>query len=339
MKRVWILDESSQGHVVQSRGLVRELAKVMDLQVFEVPARLNTRSGFARSIVKRLLRRWHWNWLFHATHSVGSLPAGKPDLLISSGPRSMLALEQLSETLGCPAVFVQGTVDVPEGMFTAVMRPFEGVRRKDFIFIPLLFTEITPDSVEAARNSFLAENPIRPKGAVNTLLIGASSAKIRFSEDDWKGIARMVNDLWKRDGRQWLITTSGRTGSALEDLLRKEIEPDAILDAVWYSKAPRKVTKAFLGLADRVFVTMDSLTMLTEAVASGRPTCALCPAGQTEDRSNTHLQYSLDLAANGFISQIRLGCGTEFPPTAPMPPPVDYSSAIRELTNRLQWNA
>ena len=339
MKRVWILDEGSQGHVVQSRGLVRELAKVVDLQVTEVPARLVIPSGLVRPLVKRLLHRWHWNWLFHATHSVGTHPVGKPDLLISSGPRSMLALEHLSNAFGCPAVFVQGTVEIPENTFTAVMRPFEGRHREDFIFIPLLFTDITPESADAAGNSYLAENRIRPQGSVNTLLIGASSAKIRFSQDDWKGIVRMVNDLWKRDGSQWLITTSGRTGRELEDVLRNGIEPDAILEAVWYSHAPRKVTKAFLGLADRVFVTVDSLTMLTEAVASGRPTCALCPAALSGKRTNTHLQYTLDLAANGFISRIQPGSETEPPPMPPAPPPVDYSDAIRSLVTRLKWNA
>lgn len=339
MKRVWILDEGSQGHVVQSRGLVRELGKVVDLQVSEVPARLVIPSGFVRPLVKRLLHRWHWNWLFHVTHSVGAIPAGKPDLLISSGPRSMLALEHLSKTFGCPAVFVQGTVEVPEHTFTAVMRPFEGQRRDDFIFIPLLFTEMTPELANAAGNDFLTDHPLQPKGPVYTLLIGASSAKIRFSQDDWMGIVRMVNGLWKRDGCQWLITTSGRTGRELEEVLRNGIEPAAILDAVWYSYAPRKVTKAYLGLADRVFVTLDSLTMLTEAVASGCPTCALCPAGLPEERSNSHLHYTLDLAANGFISRIQPGCEMVPPSMSSAPPPVDYSGAIRELITRLQWNA
>ncbi|HEX7262189.1 MAG TPA: ELM1/GtrOC1 family putative glycosyltransferase [Luteolibacter sp.] len=338
MKRVWILCEGSQGHVVQSRGLARELAKVVNLQVDEIPARLVVPSGFVRPLVKRLLHRWHWDWLFRITHSVGTIPVGKPDLLIASGPRAMLALEHLSQTFGCPAVFVQGTVEVPENTFTAVMRPFEGQTRGDFIFIPLLFTDITPELVDAAANDFLTENSILPKGPVNTLLIGASSAKIRFSQDDWIGIIRMVNDLWKRDGSQWLIATSSRTGRELEELLRNGIDPAAILEAVWYSHAPRKATKAFLGLADRVFVTLDSLTMLTEAVASGRPTCALCPAGLSEERSNTHLQYTLGLAANGFISRTQPGRETEPPP---MPPaaPVDYSGAIRELIARLQWNA
>lgn len=339
MKRVWILSEGSQGHVVQSRGLVRELAKMVDLQIVEIPARLVIPSGFVRPLVKRLLHRWHWNWLFRASHSVGAIPDDKPDLLISSGPRSMLALEHLSHTFGCPAVFVQGTVEVPENTFTAVMRPFEGQLREDFIFIPLLFTEITPELADAAGNDFLTKNQLLPKGPVNTLLIGASSAKITFSRDDWMGIVRMVNGLWKRDGSQWLITTSGRTGHEIEELLRNGIEPDAILDAVWYSQAPRKVINAFLGLADRVFVTLDSLTMLTEAVASGRPTCALCPTGLPEERSNTHLQYTLDLAANGFISLIQPGSEMEPPSLSSAPPSIDYSGAIRELITRLQWNA
>jgi mitochondrial fission protein ELM1 len=38
------------------------------------------------------------------------------------------------------------------------------------------------------------------------------------------------------------------------------------------------VTAAYLGAAERVFVTQDSLTMLSEAIASGRPVVALAPA-------------------------------------------------------------
>ncbi len=340
MKHIWILDEGSQGHVVQSRGLVRELAKVVDLKVSEIPARLAVEQGIARSVVKKLLRRWHWDRLFHATHALGPIPDEKPDLILSSGPRSMLALEHLSRKYQCPSVFVQGTVVVPENLFTAVMRPFEGVHRSDFIFIPLLFTAITPEVVERARNEYLAEKTSRPSGPLNALFIGASSAKIRFSNDDWLSVIRMVNEAWKRDRRKWLITTSYRTGPELEGLLANGIDPQAIHDAVWYHQAPRKVTRVFLGMADRVFVTMDSLTMLTEAVASGRPTCALCPAGFTGDDSNTHLRYALDLVSNGFVSLMKTDGEAVVPEGAgPVPPVIDYSKAVDELITRLEWKA
>jgi mitochondrial fission protein ELM1 len=337
MKHVWILDEGSQGHLVQSRGLVRELSKQVPLAVVEVPITCALPRRLSRSLVKRLLRVFRRRWMFRLLHPRMELPGGKPDLIISSGPHSLAALEFLSKNHGCPGVFVQGTLSVPEGTVTAIMRPFEGEHRADYIFIPLLFTEITPQVVEQAGNDFLAQNAVRPRGPINTLFIGNSSAKIRFSHEDWAGIARFVNDLWKRDGSQWLVSTSYRTGGALEDIFRETIEPDAMLDAVWYSTAPRKVTKPFLGLADRVFVTMDSLTMLTEAVASGRQVFALCPAAMNDDSSNTHLRYVRELAEKGLVTLIRPGRDAVPPPGPRMNPQIDYSDAIHQLLVKLEW--
>lgn len=338
-KRVWILDEGSQGHLVQSRGLLRELAKVAPLDVSEVRVLPALSSKLWRSLAKRLLRFHPRAWLFRSLHPAMRLPDTRPELIVSSGPHSLAALECLARLHGCSSVFVQGTIYVPEGAVTVIMRPFEGSLRDDFIFIPLLFTEITPEVVDAAKAQFLSENPIRSKGPVHTLFIGNSSAKIRFTPEDWDAIIRFVNALWKSDGCQWLITTSYRTGRELEDRFRRGIEPNAILDAVWYSHTPLKVTKPFLGLADRVFVTMDSLTMLTEAVASGRSTCALCPAQISEDPSNTHLRYVRDLAENGLITRIRPGLDPFPPPGRPAPPEIDYSDAIQQLVTRIRWNA
>lgn len=337
MKHVWILDEGSQGHLVQSRGLVRELSRQVPLDVVEVPVACALPRRLSRSLVKRLLRWFRHRWMFRLLHPRMELPCGKPDLIISSGPHSLAALEFLSKHHGCPGVFVQGTLSVPEGAVTAIMRPFEGEHRADYIFIPLLFTEITPQVVEQAGNDFLTQNAIRPRGPLNTLFIGNSSAKIRFSHEDWEEIARFVNDLWKRDGSQWLVSTSYRTGGALEAIFREIIEPDAMLDAVWYSTAPRKVTKPFLGLADRVFVTMDSLTMLTEAVASGRQVFALCPADMKDDSSNTHLRYVRELAEKGLVTLIRPGRDAVPPPGPRVDPRIDYSDAVRQLLAKLDW--
>lgn len=338
-KRVWIIDEGSQGHLVQSRGMVRELAKAVPVEVSEIRIHPVLPSRWGRSLAKRLLRSHPHEWLFRRLYPKVGLCETRPDLIVSSGPHSLTALEFLAKHHGCPSVFLQGTLHVPEGAVTAIMRPFEGQHRADYIFIPLLFTEITPELVEAEGKRFLAENGIRPAGSVNALFIGNSSAKIRFSMDDWDAIIRFVNNLWKSTGSQWLITTSYRTGRDLEDRLRRGIEPDAILSAVWYSRVPSKVTKPFLGIADRVFVTMDSLTMLTEAVASGRPACALCPAELKEESPNTHLRYIRDLADKGLISRLRPDLDP-FPPSGRNTvPEINYADAIEQLLTRIRWNA
>lgn len=334
---VWILDEGSQGHVVQSRGLLKELSKAISLNVVEVPIRSILPRRFSRSLAKRLLRRSPSPWMFHLLYPSAKLPQKTPDLIVSSGPHSLAALEYFTKLYRCPSVFVQGTISVPKGAVSVIMRPFEGEHRDDFIFIPLLFTEITPDAVRQAGKEFLARTALRPNGPVNTLMIGSSSAKIAFSKADWESIVQFVNALWKRDGSQWLITTSHRTGREIETLLKRGILPEAILDVVWYSEAPRKVIKSYLGVSERIFVTMDSLTMLTEAVASGRPTYALCPAEAAGEKSNTHLEYVRNLAANGFITLIRPDQDEVFEFTHKEAPVIDYAEAIQQLLSRLQW--
>jgi hypothetical protein len=318
--------------------LIRELAKIISIDVYEIHIQCVFSSKIGRSLVKRLLRFHPKIWLFRCLHPWIKLPEANPDLIISSGPHSLAALELLAKHYRCPSVLIQGTIHVPEGAVTAIMRPFEGEQREDYIFIPLLFTEITPSIVEEAKESFISLNPIKPKTPIYSLFLGNSSAKIRFSKDDWDGIIHFVNELWKREGIQWLITTSYRTGRELEALFKRGIDPDAIFEAVWYSEAPRRVTKEYLGMADRIFVSMDSLTMLTEAIASGRPTCALCPAEQHEDPSNTHLRYVHDLAANDFITRIDVRHAAVSPPTPPASREIDYASSIRQLMTRIQWN-
>lgn len=336
-RRVWILDEGSQGHLVQSRGLVRELGGTTSVEAMEIPIPCALPRRLARSLCKRLLRRFPSMRMFRWLYPQVTLPELRPDLIVSSGPHSLAALVFLSNHCGCPSVFVQGTIRVPEGSVTAILRPFEGEHREDYIFIPLLFTEVTPQALEQAKAEFLATTPLETDAPLNALFIGNSSGKITFTRDDWEQIARFVNDLSRRDGSRWLVTTSSRTGRDLEQWFKQSIDPDSIAHAVWYVESPRKVTKAFLGLADRVFVTMDSLTMLTEAVASRRPVIALCPAEPPDMESNTHLQYIRGLAENGMISLVRPGAGSEAAIERPAGVPPDYSVAIQQLLTRLQW--
>ena len=333
MKRIWILDEGSQGHVVQSRGLIRELSKVVPLEVTEVPIP----KSLSRSLVKRLLRRHRKMWLFHALHPRIQLPPGTPDLIISSGPHSLAALEFLAKFHGCPSVFVQGTVCVPVGAVTCILRPAEAETREDIIPIPLLFNEITPSGLQSAKGDYLAQSGLEKTAPLKALFIGESSRKIHFERPDWDLLAAFVNRAWQADGVQWLVSTSYRTRVETEEQLRASIAQEAIFDAVWYSRAPRKITQAFLGMADQVFVTMDSLTMMTEAVSSGLPVEVLCPASHIFNPSDSHHRYIHGLHQSGLIHLREPG---EIAPAAFSPASkqeIDYSVAISKMIERIGW--
>jgi mitochondrial fission protein ELM1 len=234
-------------------------------------------------------------------------------------------------------VFVQGTLNVPEGTVSVIVRPFEGRYRDDFVFIPLLFTEITPQVVDEAKEKYFATGTRTTDEKLNVLFIGNSSAKIDFTDADWDAISRFVNSTWERDGSRWLITSSYRTGGKLEQRIRSGLRPEAVFDAVWYSEAPRKVTKEFLGMAARVFVTMDSLTMLTEGASSGRPTFALCPEIPPEADANTHVRYIHQLAGQGYIALVSVS--GEWRPLDFEPRKLDgeYAEAIHQLQKKIGW--
>lgn len=334
-KEVWIIDEGSQGHVVQSRGLAREIAKLVPIRCHEIQGRLALENKLAKSIVKKALRRWRLTWMFRRTHILSATPGHTPDLVISSGPRSLSALEYFSKVHGCPSVFLQGTIQVPKGSVDIIMRPDEGESREDFIFIPLLFSEITEDVIAQAKAAYLESNGRAKTAELNALFIGASSTKIQFDAADWDAMADFVNRAWQADGKQWLIATSTRTGGELEARLRERIAGAAIYDAVWYSSSPRKITKEFLGMADAVFVTMDSLTMISEAVSSGRPVTAVCPAESDLDVPNTHRRFIEGLARDGVIRLLRPPF--QIPTVAETKTAVDNGPAVRQLLQRVGW--
>lgn len=334
-RTVWILNEGSQGHVVQSRGLLRELAKVVPVTISEVKIYSLSQGTFARSVCKRLLRWHHGMWLFRMLHPGMTWPDGQPDLLVASGPRALVALSFLSKHFGCPSVFIQGTIKVPEGTVTCIMRPDEGDDRDDIITIPLLFNEITPEVLATAKAKHLAERGVTEVPPLKALFVGESSGKIVFESSDWQKLAEFVNRSWQEDGVRWLLSTSYRTSTEVEKCLRETINPDALYDAVWYSSDPRSITKEFLGIASHVYTTMDSLTMMSEAVSSGLPVDVIKPVAQCFDLSNSHHRYIVGVAEAGYTRLIVPGADGE--EGERRLPKIDYREAIDALLEEITW--
>jgi mitochondrial fission protein ELM1 len=337
-KRIWIINEGSQGHLVQSRGLARELKKRLPAEVHELTARLMPRSSFIRSVTKRILRRWSVAWLFKTTHAVSGIPLLPPDLIISSGPRSLTALQYFARAYDCPSVFVQATINVSRNAVSVIMRPDDGVRRDDTIFIPLLFNEITRSAIFEAKLEYLKSFAGDLDAGLRVMFIGASSAKIVFEDEDWDGLAGWINRSFEEDGMRWLVTTSYRTGGALEARLREAINPAALFDAVWYATGPRKVTKAFLGMADSVYVTMDSMTMISEAVSSGLPVRVIRPRKVAAGGSNPDMRYVKALATQGLITLVDSSEEGWTTPATGRIRDVDYGPSIEKLLVKIGWN-
>ncbi|MFP6655927.1 MAG: mitochondrial fission ELM1 family protein [Myxococcota bacterium] len=108
-----------------------------------------------------------------------------------------------------------------------------------------------------------------PKPIV-TVLAGGNSGPYPFDRASGERLAKQVDELARSVGGSVLLTTSARTLDETTDALIKNIESPSLFYR-WKKNDPDNPFFAFLGLADHVVVTADSVSMMAEACVSGRP--------------------------------------------------------------------
>jgi len=172
-----------------------------------------------------------------------------------------------------PNAFVGNPKPFPIDWFSAVLSPVP-LPQGETILTGVVPNIVTPeDCASQARRYWGGAPPAR----LWSLLIGGPSRNHLYAAQDWRDIATGVNTLAARHGIRWLISTSRRSGADAEAILEAEIAPEAVEELVLYSREPKRVVLPFLGAGERIFVTRDSLTMVSEAIMSGRPVTALLP--------------------------------------------------------------
>ena len=122
------------------------------------------------------------------------------------------------------------------------------------------------DAAAPAWEARVAHLP-RPRIAV---LAGGNSGPYPFNRASGTRLAAQLEALIDELGGSLLVTTSARTLEETTEALFSGIHSPALLYR-WKKNDPDNPFFAFLGLADRVVVTADSVSMMTEACATERP--------------------------------------------------------------------
>jgi uncharacterized protein len=119
-------------------------------------------------------------------------------------------------------------------------------------------------AAEKLRFPALAEMP-RP---ILSVLIGGTSKAYRLTLGRLGEIAEMLVAILRTDGGSVLLTGSRRTGAAGLALLRRRLK--GLSAAIWDGSGDNPYF-AYLALADALLVTADSISMISEAAATGKP--------------------------------------------------------------------
>ncbi|MFP8968607.1 ELM1/GtrOC1 family putative glycosyltransferase [Pokkaliibacter sp. CJK22405] len=277
-----IIDEGTPGHRTQSEGIAALLERAgVEVNVSRISVE-NHLPGFLRSPMRALMSLpspWLCRMLLPFCSRV-ELARERPDVLICSGGKSAFAARALSLYWRVPVIFVGVPEPFPDHWFSLIISPVERTFAVPSLVSGIIPTPVTPEkTAAAAKNLFpvgVSASGVSA-GECWAVLIGGNSKSHHYSEADWRAMVAGINTLGHQLGIRWLITTSRRTPSDIEGLLEDELDEALVEKLVLFRQQPEKVVMGYLGQASRVLVTQDSLTMASEALASGKPVTLLQP--------------------------------------------------------------
>lgn len=288
--RVWLLSDGRAGHYNQSRGIVQALQTVQPVETVWIDVRL--RLGLVRTLL-----RWRLNRAPHPVSlkllklccRISKLSEQRCDVIVSAGGKTSFANAWLAAAMQVPNIYVGSLRRLDAALFSAVLtlEPVAGAPGNLQLQLPP--SPIEPAAVETAGAKFRTRLG-SPEQRYWTLLLGGDGAGYRYHRKDWLALRQLLENLSDHYGVRWLIASSRRTGSVAERLLR-EGAGDSVASACWYADGDVFRIEEFLGAAESVFVTEDSMTMLTEAMHAQRPVHSLAPRqAAPDDRFSRALQ-------------------------------------------------
>lgn len=128
---------------------------------------------------------------------------------------------------------------------------------------------VTRERLDVAADAWRDQVAHLPKPLV-AVLAGGNSGPYPFDRASGARLAEQADSLARKLGGSILVTTSARTLEETTNALFDGIESPGILYR-WKKDDPDNPFFAFLGLADHVVVTADSVSMMAEACATNRP--------------------------------------------------------------------
>ncbi|HTR17455.1 MAG TPA: mitochondrial fission ELM1 family protein [Acetobacteraceae bacterium] len=246
----WILSEPYAGLQAQALGLAEAAGLSPEL----------------RPLVPRAPWRWfaaaHWPAPLRAV----DLPGTPPGLVFTPGGVGA-AVGAALRRRGQRVVQVQNPrMDIRRFDLVVVNRHDE-LTGPNVLVTRTALHRATPERLAAARAEW-APRLAHLRRPLVAVLVGGSNGRFQLEAAEGAALARDLAALIRRDGVSLAITPSRRTAPAVRRILEETLAP---LGAWVWDMQGENPYFGLLGLADGIVATMDSVSMISEAVATEVP--------------------------------------------------------------------
>lgn len=275
-RTTWVLTDGKTGMVNQAMGLAEAVG-------FEIVCK-TLRSGFP----------WRWlpaNIWPSGVHGLSPrsdrIDGPPPDLVISCGRHAVGPAVWLKKRHGdkCFIVHVQHP-RAKVGQFDLVVAPsHDELSGPNVVSITGSLHGVTKGKLDAAAARFAPrfEKAARPLIAV---LIGGNNSVYTLDDRTVDTLVDGLKRVAETQGARLLVTMSRRTGETADAKLRAGLS--AISAEIWDGTGENPY-HAYLGLADAIVVTCDSVNMISEACSTGKPVYIVpLPDGENSKFADFH---------------------------------------------------
>ena len=312
-ERCWILTEGHAGMESQGMGVANALG--------------------CETVLKRSRLRFPWRFappnillppLSAVTRDSDSLMPPWPNLLITCGKRSVgisIALRRRSAGR-IFTVHIQDPHVHPRNFDLVAAPRHDGLTGANVIVTNMAVHPVTRERLETAKRAFMPMLRDLPRPLV-AVLIGGSNRRYRLTNRVMASIAEQLASLCAQYGAGLVITPSRRTGERNEAVLRERLMDCPAV--IWDGRGENPYF-GFLALADAIIVTGDSVSMVSEACATGKPVYVIDLEGGSKRFNRFHDLSRRDGLTRPFVGTLETWHYT---------PPDDTTRVAEEVRRRL----
>lgn len=141
-----------------------------------------------------------------------------------------------------------------------------------------------------------------------SLIIGGDTKDYKFNPEEFGVMISNVSNLVNKMSGTLLITSSRRTSDECIKKIRQKVNCDYFFYDWKWENDPNNMKKnqlgnpyfALLGLSDFLIITGDSMSMVSEACSTGKPSYVYMPK---KSLSKKHLRFLKALMKDGYIKE------------------------------------
>ena len=192
-----------------------------------------------------------------------------PDVVISSGRGSVAAALAIRRA-NSPRTFnihIQSPYVHPSSFDIVVIPQHDNLRGSNVLVTKTALHRVTEARLSEAAEKFAGRLSHLPRPLI-AVLVGGSNKTQECSSGVIRRLSELLLSAARQCGGSLAVTTSRRTGSENEEALREHLQAVPLF---FWNGMDENPYFGLLALADAIVVTSDSVSMVSEACATGKP--------------------------------------------------------------------